>query len=534
MGIVAVCTTGCGSATLMHDGGAAGDGTSGQGGTAGHPSTGTGGNAGAGGKVGTGGVAGGTAGTSGGGAGGGDTGGAGTGGTAGSAGGSCGSQVGVSCGSTCNPGTYTCSLERSTCSHTIAPPGTTCGTGQVCDGSGNCATCSAGGSCGTTCKPGTYDCSSGTQVCKQTPAAPGTTCGSGMVCDGNGGCADLLERRLLRLGLQPRYLRLQQRHRGLHRSGQESRRARPAGRTCSATAAATATRARRTASCGTTCAPGTYSCTTGVPVCNQSPASLGTSCGSNLICNGSGGCVAKTADGGTCSSNVACQNGNCSTYSVSGASICCPVGNSNCGSCVAEQTDNGNCGACGNKCGPNRSCQSGSCSCQGYALPSSCGGCGSWSFESGTTEGWTKDTDPAGPVSGGTGNGATNVVQTTSQVHDGSYALAVPMLDLARNHRGVGRRSALRERLGDLCERAHPVGVGQGPLERGKHARPTTWLLFSAWGPSGSDHEPIVFGNITADAWFQVSYTFATAFPVDHIAIYLTTTNWQARSTSTA
>jgi hypothetical protein len=56
---------------------------------------------------------------------------------------------------------------------------------------------------------------------------------------------------------------------------------------------------------------------------------------------------------------------------------------------------------------------------------------------------------------------------------------------------------------------------------------PSSWLWFSAWGPSGSDHEPIVFGNITADAWFQVSFTFSTAFPVDHIAIYLTTTNWQ-------
>src|SRR4051812_28181395 len=65
VGIAAVCATGCGSATLVDDGGAAagGNGTGGQGGTAGNAPTGTGGTAGVGGKIATGGVAGGTAGT---------------------------------------------------------------------------------------------------------------------------------------------------------------------------------------------------------------------------------------------------------------------------------------------------------------------------------------------------------------------------------------------------------------------------------------------------------------------------------------
>lgn len=65
MGIAAVCATGCGSATLVHDGGAGtgGNGTGGQSGAAGHAPTGTAGTAGGGGEIGTGGVAGGTAGT---------------------------------------------------------------------------------------------------------------------------------------------------------------------------------------------------------------------------------------------------------------------------------------------------------------------------------------------------------------------------------------------------------------------------------------------------------------------------------------
>jgi hypothetical protein len=245
---------------------------------------------------------------------------------------------------------------------------------------------------------------------------------------------------------------------------------------------------------------------------------------------GAGG--AKTADGNSCSSNLVCQNGNCSTYAVSGASICCPAGNSNCGTCVSEQTDNANCGACGTKCSANRSCQSGGCACQGYTLPSSCGGCGSWGFDSGTAEGWAKDVDPNFPVNGGGTNGATNFIPTTNQHHDGTYALAVPILvDVTTTY--------LASTAVPLCANGSTIAIGGYTMTAwikvvdapgGNTLGALDALFFSAWGPSGAENEPVVFGgsNIDTGNWFQASITFNSATQADHIAIYLTPNEgWQ-------
>jgi len=234
---------------------------------------------------------------------------------------------------------------------------------MVCDGSGGCAACSMGASCGTACNPGTFSCSTGAAVCTgQVKKSAGSSCGTNLYCDSSGNCNSCT-------------------------SG---------------------------ASCGTTCAPGTYSCTTGLPVCNKSNASLGTSCGSNLICDGSGSCVAKTADGGTCTANVACQNGNCSTYSGTGASICCPAGNSNCGSCVNKKTDTANCGACGTKCVGGQTCSSGTCACPMNAA-FVCNACLGWDFESGTTSGWTL----------GTRNDGTGTLGLAASAGRGNYSLDI-------------------------------------------------------------------------------------------------------------
>ena len=116
------------------------------------------------------------------------------------------------------------------------------------------------------------------------------------------------------------------------------------------------------ASCGTTCAPGAYSCTTGTAVCNQSNVSPGISCGSNLICDGGGNCVGKTADGGSCTNSQLCQNGNCAKSGSTG--ICCPANYVNCGgSCVNVQSDANNCGACGSGCQNGLVCLAGKCGC---------------------------------------------------------------------------------------------------------------------------------------------------------------------------
>ncbi len=148
-----------------------------------------------------------------------------------------------------------------------------------------------------------------------------------------------------------------------------------------------------------------------------------TSCGTADYCSG-GACTTKLTSG-ACQSNTQCQSGNCSIYSVTGTSICCQSGYSNCGSCSYLQTDPANCGSCGNKCGPNRTCSNGSCSCAGYAF--TCGGCGSWNFESGTTESWAIGYD-AWATDNYMHNGVVNALPTSSVVHGGSsHALAATL-----------------------------------------------------------------------------------------------------------
>jgi hypothetical protein len=90
-------------------------------------------------------------------------------------------------------------------------------------------------------------------------------------------------------------------------------------------------------------------------------ASLGTSCGSSKVCDGSGNCVSKAANGGSCTDNQLCQSANCSEDA--GTGICCPANQVNCGgSCVNTQSDANNCGGCGTGCG-DLGCSGGQCGC---------------------------------------------------------------------------------------------------------------------------------------------------------------------------
>src|SRR5262249_10556218 len=136
--------------------------------------------------------------------------------------------------------------------------------------------CSANQPCTTNpnpCKTGATSCATGALTCADVGNKPaGTSCGANMVCDGGGSCA-----------------------------------------ACTANA-----------NCSTNptpCKTGIISCRAGAPVClDFGNRSAGTSCGSNMVCDGSGACAACTA-GQPCTGNPgACFAG--VTSCATGAQTC--------------------------------------------------------------------------------------------------------------------------------------------------------------------------------------------------------------------
>ncbi len=90
------------------------------------------------------------------------------------------------------------------------------------------------------------------------------------------------------------------------------------------------------------------------------------------VCLGDHSCSDCTMDS-QCAAGKICQGGTCTD--ACSATNPCGTGQECCDQrCVDEQTDNGNCGACGNPCGTNETCCGGMCSALDTAAH--CGACG--------------------------------------------------------------------------------------------------------------------------------------------------------------
>jgi len=262
----------------------------------------------------------------------------------------------------CHKGMFVCDAAGAmTCMELtdLQANGTTCDVDKVCH-NGSCDACVAGMACDVTGKPcrvGSIVCTTGAPVCTETNNKPnGTTCGTGMVCQA-GACA-----------------------------------------TCQAGGACTPTTNK--------CHNGMLVCSGAAPSCTDSGTNVvaGTSCGTDMVCNGSGMCGAcvqgmdcvvpgkpcrkgtiacntgtpvciesgDVAPGTVCGANMVCQGGNCAACSAGAACVPanpCHAGITVCAPSIAC-TDTGNVLATGASCGTDKVCNAGTCvSC---AAGSSC------------------------------------------------------------------------------------------------------------------------------------------------------------------
>ena len=318
-------------------------------------------------------------------------------------------------GSSCTPDTNPCQSGKVSCSTGTAQcvangtktPGTSCGTSKVCDGSGSCVACTTGTACTTNAceiQSTGVSCSTGQSQCFVTGhKTVGTNCGSGVVCDGSGSCV-----------------------------------------ACT-TGTACTTNSCEIQSTGVSCSTGTSQCfATG-------HKSIGTSCGSGVVCDGSGSCVG-------CTTGTACTTNPCETQSTgvsctTGQSQCFATGHkpqgSSCGGAGVVCNSSGSCVACttGTACAGTNPCQTqttaiscssgasqcfvtgnqpantpcsgGSCdgngTCKTCSAAMVCGGCLAWDFESGSTSPWTL----------GTRNDGTGHLQLAAAAGRGNYSMSM-------------------------------------------------------------------------------------------------------------
>ena len=335
---------------------------------------------------------------------------------------------GYCCESACTGTCTSCAVTHGKCTNTTAPrTGKTCGGTAPCNGSCNgsspdCAAASTTTPCGSaTCLSSTQlqlagtctsqgTCSQSTQICavclsttnacadctpgdKKCSATTGgvpqkcdtsghwvndTACGNGQVCSGAGNCVC---------------------QSGWTNCGRS-------GNTCYNSS-------NDSANCGSIsgcqdCTANGKTCSAGLCACSgTTPDACGT------------GCTNFGTDRSNCGS---CGHACPAAQNCNGSGVCSCQGNQQlCGaSCIdVLGSDIKNCGSCGHQCSPNQYCTVGSCQCN--ATPIKCGTanvCGTWSFESNTTEGWylfPSDNTRILPSTFG---------PSTKQAHSGTHSLA--------------------------------------------------------------------------------------------------------------
>jgi hypothetical protein len=123
--------------------------------------------------------------------------------------------------------------------------------------------------------------------------------------------------------------------------------------------------------CGIACGGGTH-CTNGACTCPSATTLCGGKCVNTATDNGNCGACGHGCFGGTSCLNGLCQCPAGQHLCADGACyVCCP-GLTKCGDiCVDTQTDEANCGTCGETCRDGDGCVAGECACNEESCPRS-------------------------------------------------------------------------------------------------------------------------------------------------------------------
>lgn len=246
-----------------------------------------------------------------------------------------------------------------------------------------------------------------------------------------------------------------------------------------------------------------YTACNGAGACSTNASN---ECYGSTYCSGTS-CANKKSNGNACGLAVECSSSNCSVNPSTSKGLCCPSGQSNCGSCVTTTTDSNNCGTCGNVCGSRETCQSGDCACVGTTL--SCGSCGTWTFESNTFEGWLDLQSPS--YGGGNSGGLTSLRNAAHPSGSSSGRVLVAEFDGTIGSAAswsVGLCPSGNANVDDLTFSADIYLE----IDSGELAFDGRFIFLEVWNSTtGTDERPLLTGISAASAfqWMHVEATIS-------------------------